>query len=58
MATRSASRGSELALPAPGRVTLAARVACLLPERAPEPPPDQGRVPILDAGACPPWRQS
>ena len=29
----------------PGRVTLAARVACLLPERAPESPPDQGRVP-------------
>jgi len=37
--------GSELALPSPGRVTLAARVACLLPERAPESPPDQGRVP-------------
>ena len=37
--------GSELALPAPGRVTLAARVACLLPERAPESRPDQGRVP-------------
>jgi len=37
--------GSELALPSPGRVTLAARVACLLPERAPESAPDQGRVP-------------
>ena len=37
---------SELALAAPSRVTLSARVACLLPERAPEAGrPDQGRGP-------------
>jgi hypothetical protein len=36
---------SEVALPGPGRVTLAARVGCLLPERAPDTPPDPSRVP-------------
>ena len=36
----------ELALAAPSRVTLSARVACMLPERAPEAGrPDQGRGP-------------
>ena len=37
--------GSELTLPTGGPVALAARVACLLPEQAPESRPDQGRVP-------------
>jgi hypothetical protein len=36
---------SELALDRPGRVTLTARAACLLPERAPDQPPDQDQRP-------------
>ena len=36
---------SEIALAAPGRVTLTARVGCLLAERSPDAPPDASRVP-------------
>jgi hypothetical protein len=39
------SAASELQLAGPSRVTLDARVACMLPERPPSTPPDQGRVP-------------